>query len=81
MFVLFRVALVFQRDAGAIRQDAQRLAELDLLSLHQEAEDIAAGAAGAEAVPGLTIRRDVEGRRTLCVEGTQGPEIAAGAFP
>ena len=64
-------------DAGALRQAAQRLGEVDRVALHDEVEDVAAPAA-AEALPGLARRRDRERRRLLAVERAQALEGGAG---
>ena len=63
-------------DAGLLGEDAQGLAEVDVLALLDEGEDIAALAATAEAAPGAAIGEDVEGGGLLGVEGAEGAEVA-----
>src|SRR5438552_140741 len=68
-----------ERDAGHGRQSAQRLAELEVLALHQPIERAAALVA-AEAVPRLCLRAHVERGRLLDVKWTQTAELRADAF-
>src|SRR5690606_18787734 len=67
-----------QLDAGALREQAQGAGEVQVLLAGDEGDDVAAGGAGAEAVPALAVRIDVEGRRLLRVEGAVGLEVTPG---
>src|SRR5581483_4359326 len=62
-----RVAVALQRHARARGQLPQRLAELQVVALHDEGKGVAVRAA-AEALPGLSLGEDVEGGRLLAVE-------------
>ncbi len=62
-----------QRDAGAIGEDAQRLGKLDVVALLHEREDVAAGAARAEAVPRPPVGRDDERGRPFRRETGSSP--------
>ncbi len=74
--LLFGAAAFRQGHAGAGSEHPQRFPEFDPFSAHDEGEHIAAGAAGAEAVPALPFRRDDEGGRLLGVEGAEGFEAS-----
>ncbi len=54
-------------DPGAGGEDLERVGERHVVTLHDEAEDVAAQPA-AEALPALASRGDVERRRLLTVE-------------
>jgi len=54
-----------QRHAVFLGQALQGLAESKALLLHDEGKDVAAGGAGAEAVPGLGLRIDEETAEAL----------------
>jgi len=64
-------------NGGSFREEAQCLTEVDALFFHNEGEDIAAGAAGAEAVPALLLGVDEEGGVPFAVEGAERPEVTA----
>ena len=64
-------------DAGFLGEDAQGLAEVDILAFLDEGEDVAALAAAAEAAPGAAIGEDVERGGLLGVEGAEGAQVAA----
>ena len=71
-FVVLGIPALGQAHPGPLGEQAERLAEVDVFALHDEVEHIAAGAAGAEAVPGLALGRDGEGGGLLTVEGAEG---------
>ena len=50
-------------DANPLRQEAQSLGEIPAFLLHQEAENVPALVAGAEAAPGPGVGEHDEGRR------------------
>ncbi len=75
---LFAVALRRQGYPGAFGQHLLGLGKIAALFLHNEREDVAAGAAGAEAVPGLLVGIDEKGAVLLAVEGAQPLEAFAG---
>ena len=64
-------------DAGLLGEDAEGLAEVDVLALLDEGEDIATLAAAAEAAPDAAVDEDIEGARLLGVEGAEAAEVAA----
>jgi len=64
------VGVTLQRDARALGEQFQCLAEVERLLLLDEGDDVAA-LATAEAVPVLFIRKDVKRRGALTVEGTE----------
>ncbi len=64
---------------GALGQDLQGLFEIPAFLFHDEAEDIPAFVALAEAAPGLPVGRDDEGRRFLIMEWAKSREVLAGA--
>ena len=69
-----------QLDPGALRQAVQRFAEIDILLLHQELEDIAALVALTEAAPCARLRPDDKGRRArVAVERTEAGVVLARA--
>src|SRR5581483_7428823 len=72
-----RVAVALQRHARARGQLPQRLAELQVVALHDEGKGVAARAA-AEALPGLSLGEDVEGGRLLAVERAERAVAAPG---
>ncbi len=63
--------------AGALCQLLDRLGEVQLVVVHDEAEGVAAGAA-AKAVVELFVRADAEGRRLFLVERAEGAVVLAG---
>ncbi len=67
------VALVPHGDARLLGQSLDRLGELEMLDLAEEADGVAAGAA-PEAVVDALGRRDRERRRLLGVKGAQAAE-------
>ena len=70
---------LFDGDAGFLGKSADGGGEVEAFVFHDELEDAAAGAA-AEAVIGLFLRADVEGRGFLAVERAEGAPTRAGAF-
>jgi hypothetical protein len=61
----------FELNPRAPSQRGEGLTEGEVLSLHDEGEEIAAGAAGAKTMPVLTVREDHEGWGLLVVERAQ----------
>src|SRR5690606_17261119 len=66
-----------QHHSGAFRQEPQRASEVEVLFAGDEGNDVAARRAGAEAMPALPIRVDIERWRLLVVERTVGLEVAS----
>ena len=66
----FGPSVVFERDARALGEQLQRLAEVERLLLLDERDEVAA-LATAEAMPVLFIGEDIERRGALTVEGTE----------
>jgi len=64
-------------DAGPLAEKAQRLAEVEVVPLLDEREDVAPLAA-PEAAPGPRLGEDVEGGGLLAVERAEALEAAAG---
>jgi len=71
---LIRLRLQLHARSGS--QDCQGFAEIDVLALHHEGEDVAAGRTGAETVPVLAVWKHHERGRLLVMERTQ-PLIGA----
>ena len=69
---------VGQYDPGTSSEAPQRGRELRVLYLHDEGEHVAAGSAGAEATPRLTVGEDDERRRVLLVERTSRVVVLPG---
>ncbi|MCY1512266.1 hypothetical protein D9M68_467200 [compost metagenome] len=65
--------------AGALGQVLDRLGEVQVVVVHDEAEGVAAGAA-AEAVIELLVRADAEGWRLFVMEGAACGVVLAGLF-
>src|SRR3972149_1523102 len=69
-------AIAAQLHARSLRQQAQRPGEVEVLLARDEGDDVAAGAAGAEAAPALAPRLDDERGRLLVVERAERPVVA-----
>ena len=69
---------VGQYDPGTRGEAPQRGRELRVLYLHDEGEHVAAGRAGAEATPRLTVGEHDERRRVLLVERTSRVVVLPG---
>ena len=64
-------------DPGLGGQHTQRAAEIDVLPLLDEREEVASFATTAEASPGAAVRENVERGRLFGVERAQPAEAAA----
>jgi hypothetical protein len=69
-----------QFDSGAIGTEPEGITELEAFDLADELDDVAAGGAGSEAVPGAATGIDDEGGSALAVEWTASLPVAAGLF-
>ena len=76
---VFRIAGA-QVDTDLLCQHLECFAEGEVFFPHHKREGVAAGRAGAEAVPGTRMGKDHKTRRALAVKGAQPLVDAAGTF-
>jgi hypothetical protein len=78
LLVLYLGGVRRELDPGSFGKLSQRFAELDILLLHDEGEDVSTGAAGAKAMPVLGVWIDVKRRLFFAMERTEGTEQPPG---